>query len=53
MERELDKIQFESRREVREIIRVLEKYMETYPKENNNQAVKDLYNLLEVMDMTW
>lgn len=52
MERECDKIQFENRSEIQEIMRVLERYMAAYPEEKS-QAVKELYNLLDVMDMTW
>ena len=53
MKKELDKIQFESRAEINEIIRVLEKYVDAYPKEKDNRAVKELYNLLDVMEMEW
>lgn len=49
----MDKIQFESRSEIGEIIRVLEKYVDAYPKEKDNQTVKELYNLLDVMEMGW
>lgn len=53
MKKELDKIQFESRTEVNEIKRVLEKYVGAYPKEKYNQTVKELYNLLDIMEMEW
>ena len=53
MKKELDKIQFESRAEVGEIIKVLEKYVDAYPKEKDNRIVKELYNLLDVMEMEW
>ncbi len=53
MKKDMDKIQFESRKEVGEIIRVLEKYVDAYPKEKDNQIVKELYNLLDVMEMEW
>ena len=53
MKKEMDKIQFESRAEVGEIIKVLEKYVDAYPKEKDNQTVKTLYNLLYVMEMEW
>jgi succinate dehydrogenase flavin-adding protein (antitoxin of CptAB toxin-antitoxin module) len=49
----MDKIQFESRREIGEIIQVLEKYVEAYPAEKDNQIVKELYDLLDVMEMAW
>lgn len=53
MQKNMDTIQFESRAEVGELIRVLEKYVEAYPKEKDNQTVKELYNLLDVMEMEW
>lgn len=53
MQKNLDTIQFESRAEVGELIRVLEKYVDAYPKEKDNKTVKELYNLLDVMEMEW
>ena len=38
---------------VGELIRVLEKYVDAYPKEKDNKTVKELYNLLDVMEMEW
>ena len=53
MRKNMDTIQFESRAEVGELIKVLEKYVDAYPKEKDNQTVKELYNLLDVMEMEW
>lgn len=53
MKKNMDTIQFESRAEVGEIIRVLEEYIDAYPKEKDNQTVKELYHLLDVMEMEW
>lgn len=53
MQRSLDKIQFESRAEVGEMIRVMEAYVDAYPKEKENPTVKKFYNLLDVMEMEW
>lgn len=53
MKKNLDTIQFESRAEVGELMKVLEKYVDAYPKEKDNKTVKELYNLLDVMDMEW
>lgn len=53
MKRNMDKIQFESRSEVQEILNVIEKYVDAYPKEKDNRILKDLYNKLDVMDMEW
>ncbi len=53
MKRNMDTIQFESRAEIGKLINVLEKYMDAYPKEKDNQVVKELYNMLDVMEMEW
>lgn len=53
MKRNMDKIQFESRKEVGEMIRLIEKYVDAYPKEKDNKTLKEFYNLLDVMEMEW
>lgn len=53
MKQDMDKIQFESRAEIGELIRVVEKYVDTYPKEKDNKTLKEFYNLLDVMEMGW
>lgn len=53
MKRIMDKVQFEYRAEVQEMMNVLEKYVDAYPKEKDNQTVKQFYNFLDVMDMEW
>lgn len=53
MKQDMDKIVFESRAEIGEVIRVLERYVDAYPKEKDNKVVKELYNLLDVMEMSW
>ena len=47
MQKDMDTIQFESRREIEEVMKVLEKEKE------QNQTVKELYDLLDVMQMEW
>lgn len=53
MKQIMDKIQFESRAEIQEVMNVLEKYVEAYPKDKDNAKVKELYNLLDYMHMVW
>lgn len=53
MRKDMDAIQFESREEVREILRILKNYTEKCPQEKENPTVKQLYNLLDVMEMEW
>lgn len=53
MSLDMDVIRFESRAEIEETMRVLEKYVDAYPKEKDNRIVRELYNLLDVMHMSW
>ncbi len=53
MKKCMDEIQFESREEVGEIMRVIGKYVETYPEEKDNKTLRELYGLLDIMDMEW
>lgn len=53
MQRNMDKIQFESRMEINELSRILSEYMKQNPKERNNDILKRFYDLLDVMDMEW
>ena len=47
MQKDMDTIQFESRREIEDVMKVLEKHTE------ENQTVKELYDLLDAMHMEW
>lgn len=53
MKQIMDKIQFEYRAEVQEILSIIEKYVDAYPKEKDNKTLKQFYNLLDEMDMSW
>lgn len=53
MQRDMDKIQFESRHEVRELIQVIDKYVKQNPKEKENKTLERFFDLLDVMDMEW
>lgn len=53
MKRCNDKIQFESRVELGELIHMLEKYVDAYPKEKDNEVIQKLYNLLDAMELEW
>ena len=50
MKRNSDTIQFEYRSEIRSIMSALE---ETLKKDPENQDIKRLYDLLDIMDMEW
>lgn len=53
MKKTNDTIQFESRAELGELLNVVERYIDAYPKEKDNKTLKDFYNLLDVIEMNW
>jgi len=53
MKRDMDKIQFESRRELEAIMDVIAKYTEQNPEEQNNEILKEFYGYLDVMHLSW
>ena len=53
MQRDMDKIQFESRNEIREIMSVIDKYVKQNPKEKNNKTLERFFDCLDAMDMMW
>lgn len=52
MKRQMDKIQFESRAELGELLNALKKYMDEHPNDKN-KSVKELYSLLDIMEFEW
>lgn len=53
LKRDMDKIQFESRREIENILKVIDNYVKQNPEEKKNETLKRLFDLLDVMDMEW
>lgn len=53
MQKDMDKIQFESRYEIEEIMKVIDKYVKQNPSEKNNKTLERLFDLLDVMHMEW
>lgn len=53
MVKNMDSIQFESRGELGELLRILSQYIKQNPKEKSNDILKRFYNLLDVMEMEW
>lgn len=49
----MDKIQFESRREIQELMQVVDTYVKQNPKEKENETLKRFFDLLDVMEMEW
>ena len=53
MKKDMDCIQFESRRELEELMQVIDKYVKQNPAEKNNKTLERFFNLLDVMHMEW
>ena len=53
MKKELDKLQFEYRYGVQELMKVIEKNVKQYPAEKGKQTLERFFDLLDVMDMEW
>ena len=49
----MDSIQFESRREIGEIILALEEWYKEHKNDTKSETVKELLDKLDVMSMTW
>lgn len=49
----MDKIQFEYRAEIQEIMKVIDKYVEQNPSEKENKTLERFFDLLDGMDMEW
>lgn len=53
MKKDMDKIQFEHRNEMQELMKVIDKYVKQNPKEKDNEILERFFDLLDVMDMEW
>lgn len=53
MKQDMDKIQFEYRYELNDLMEVIDKYVKQNPEEKNNKTLKRFFDLLDVMDMQW
>lgn len=53
MVRNFASIEFESRCEVLELMRMIEEYIDANPGEKKNSILKDFYCKLDVMSMEW
>ena len=51
MKKDMDKIQFEYRYEVQELMKVIDKYVKQNPAEKENKTLERFFDLLDVMDM--
>ena len=53
MKKDMDKIQFEYRAEIQELMKVIDKYVKENPSEKENKTLERFFDLLDVMDMEW
>lgn len=53
MKLDMDKIQFESRVEIGDIIKALEEWQETHKRDSKSECVQELIDKLDVMCMSW
>ena len=53
MKRNMDTIQFESRYEIEELMKVIDKYVKQNPEEKENSELKRFFDLLDAMHMEW
>jgi len=53
MQRNLDTIKFENKREIEAIRAALLEYLKRHPSDKNTSSVSELYDKLDVMHMTW
>lgn len=53
MKKNLDTIQFESRQELKEMMRAGDKLVMLSPEEKSNKTLERFLDLLESMDMEW
>ena len=53
MQRNMDTIQFETRNEINELMKAIDKYVKQNPKEKQNKILVRFFDLLDVMDMEW
>lgn len=48
-----DKIQFESKWELRDLIKMIEKYIDAHPEAKENSTIMNFYKTLDLMMMIW
>lgn len=53
MKKDMDKIQFEYRYEIQELMKVIDKYVKQNPAEKENKTLERFFDLLDAMDMEW
>ncbi|GFZ22296.1 hypothetical protein CMETHOX_02190 [Lacrimispora indolis] len=53
MKKDTDMIIFESRREIEELMKMVDRYVQQNPEEKDNKILERFFDLLDVMHMEW
>lgn len=53
MKKNMDAIQFESRTEIVDLLKIIDKYIKQKPAEKQNRTLERFFDLLDVMLMEW
>lgn len=53
MEKDMDTITFESRSEIQELMKVIDRYVKQNPEEKENTILERFFDLLDIMEMEW
>lgn len=53
MVKDCDCIIFESRSELGHVLRALEEWIQSHPHEDGSEDVRELFGLLDAMEMSW
>lgn len=53
MKKDMDTIKFESRSEIRNLMKVINRYVKQNPEEKENKTLERFFDLLDCMDMEW
>lgn len=53
MQKTNDSIIFEDRQELGDVIRILEEWMKEHPRDQKKETAQKLFNLVDVIEMSW
>lgn len=53
MKKNMDMIQFESKTEISELMKMIDRYLKQNPVETQNKTAEKFFDLLDVMLMEW
>ena len=53
MKKNMASIEFESRTELGELLRMVETYLKEHPEEKNNDVIRQFYSDIDYIELTW